>query len=351
MRILRKISEEFWWDVAHKCSYATFYHTPIWKELAKRAFPDDYHDETFGAILPSGVHVVFPLVSKRRCGPIRWLESTFAGCYGGFIADGPVLPSEAVQLYREACTWTTYSFYVLENPLGPPLPEELTTQFNLIVSEIAYAIDLDADFDTIFARFSRSRRTAYRSGIKKGVKIRLAISLDEYRAYFHNYRDAVDRWGEDESYGYQWDLFEQIYQLSQIYPEQIKLWLIIINEQIVGGRLFVYWNQQASLWNGTAHRDFLDYHAIPVADIEILRDALAQGYRYYDFNTSSLDEGVMVYKQRFGAVSFPVNAWYYENPLYRPIRHIHESLLHAQSPAISPGALRDENKPDVLVEA
>jgi hypothetical protein len=327
VRILRKISDDFWWEVARTCDYATFYHTPIWKELAERSFPGIYRSEAFGAILSSGVRIVFPIISTRRRGPLRWLESTFAGCYGGFIADGPVSPAEAAQLYKHACAiYSTYSFYVLDNPLGQPLPDAIKSQFNLVVSEDTYVIRLDTDFDTLFSRFSPSRRAAYRRGIKKGVQIRLAASLDDYRAYYVSYRDAVERWGENESFGYKWDLFEQIYQLSQAYPEQIKLWVMIVNEQIVGGRLFFYWNQHVSFWTGTAHRDFLHHNVIPVADTEILRDAVARGYGYFDFNTSGLTQGMVEYKRRFGSTGVNVSAWYFENPLITSARGTYQQI-------------------------
>lgn len=320
MRILKPVSEDFWWDVARKCDYATFYHTPLWKEVATRTFPEKYKDETFGAILPSGVRVVFPLISKRRIGPMRWLHSTFENCSGGFIADGPVLPSEAAWLYKQSFQWSTYTFYVTDNPIGPALPEEVKSHLHEVYSEPTYLVNLDTDFDTIFSRFSRSRRTAYRSGLKQGVTMRIATSLEDFKAYYTSYRDAVERWGEDDGYGYNWNLFEQIFNLSQKYPDYIKIWLMIVNDQIAGGRMMLYWNQYVSLWHGSAHRDFLSYDVMPVGDTEIMRDALNRGYRYFDFSTSSLKQGVMTYKERFGAVTKTVSIWRYENPLLKPIQ-------------------------------
>jgi hypothetical protein len=341
MRILKTISDEFWWDVARTCDYATFYHTPIWREIAQRAFPGRYQDATFGAILPSGVRVVFPLYSQRQLGPIRWLESTFAGCYGGFIADGPVSPDEAASLYRHVLTWSTHSFYVFDNPLSSSL-SDLKSKLNLVVKENAYAVSLDADFDTVFSRFSSSMRRNYRLGVKRGVQIRLAQSVDDCRAYYASYRDAVDRWGEGEGYGYSWEQFEQIYQLSLIYPENIKFWLMIVNDQIVGGRIAFYWRQQVTQWNGSALRDFLGYYVIPVADTEMIRDAITQGYRYFDFSTCNHKQSLIEYKERFAPIAVPLCGWLYEKPvitlsraLYRNVRQV-LSLLHSGA-AFVPG--------------
>ncbi|NNJ11099.1 GNAT family N-acetyltransferase [Chloroflexales bacterium ZM16-3] len=341
MQFINKVTDDFWWEVASKCSYATFYHTPIWKEIAERSFPSQYRNETFGAILPSGARVVFPLMSSRRIGPLRWLESTFAGCYGGFIADGPISSAEADQIYKQVCSYSTYSFLVLENPIGPPLPDAIKAQLSLVVNEESYTIPLDGDFDSILARFSRSRRTSYRSSFRKGVRIRLATSIDDYRAYYDTYRDAVDRWGKDESYGYQWGVFEQIYQLSQLFPEQIKLWLIIADERIVGGRLFFYWNQHVAFWTGTAHRDYLYQNVLPLADTEIIRDAVAHGFRYFDFNTSSHDDGLITYKKRFGAKAIPINVWRFENPILKPAQMLYWRLT-ARSSRAAPAPVASE---------
>lgn len=331
MHIIRKITDEFWWNVARKCSYATFYHTPIWKEFAERSFPGLYRDETFGAILPNGVRVVFPMISTRRLGPFRSMISTFEGCYGGFIADGPVSPEEAAQIYKYVCTYSTYSFYILDNPLGQPLPDTIKPKFRLMFNEVTYTVHLDADFDTIFSRFQRTQRKDYRRGLKRGVQVRAANSLDDYHAYFLIYLDAIDRWGKEASKRYDWFLFEQCYYLSQIYPENIKLWVMTFDEKVVGGSIVFYWGQQATAWNGTAHRDFLDYEVMPVGDTEMIRDAITRGFRYFDFNTSSLDEGVMMYKQRFGAESIPINIWRFENPLLKPIRQTYLKMLKRSS--------------------
>jgi hypothetical protein len=323
MHFLKHVSEDFWWDVAQQCDYATFYHTPLWKEVAVRTFPRLYKDETFGAILPSGVRVVFPLVSKRRIGPLRWLHSTFENCYGGFIADGPVRPDEAAAIYQHVNHWTTYTFYNITNPLATPLAYEVISRLTLVYSEPTFIVKLDADFDTVFSRFVKNQRNIYRKGIKNGVQIRLATTLDDYRAYYTCYRDAVDRWGEGEQYGYKWHLFENIYRLSQRYPDQIKLWVMIVDEKIVGGELVFYWGKIASIWSGTALRDFLSYHVMPVADTEIIRDAIDRNISYVDFNTSGQKEGVMAYKSKFGAEQRSVSMWRFENPMLKPAQQIY----------------------------
>jgi lipid II:glycine glycyltransferase (peptidoglycan interpeptide bridge formation enzyme) len=50
---------------------------------------------------------------------------------------------------------------------------------------------------------------------------------------------------------------------------------------------------------------------------QIIRDAHNQGYRYFDFNPSGGHEGVVHFKESFGAVRKYFNVQYWSsNPLY-----------------------------------
>jgi hypothetical protein len=320
MHILRRISDEFWWDVARKCEYATFFQTPIWRDLVQWTVPDQYEDKSFGAILANGTKVVFPLMIKRRIGPVCALESMPLGGYGGVIADGPISPEEHTQLYARVRQWPAYSFYMVNNPFGPPPPEAALQPMFTVYNDTTYVVPLDSDFETIFARFRRNQRQEYRRGIKRGVKVRLAQSLDDYQAYYEVYRDAVARWGEELEFTYTMDVFAQIYFMSLRYPEQIKLWLITVDDEVAGGNLVYSWGPAAIIRNGTLHRKFFNYFIMPVGDTEVLRDALAQGYRYLDFCNSGTNLGGIEYKQRFTPHSMPVKGLLYEQPLVSSMR-------------------------------
>jgi hypothetical protein len=313
MKILKAVSQEFWWDVATKCSYATFFHTPLWQELAMRIHPE-HSDATIGAILPNGVRAVLPLLRIRRYGPFQRLLSTSEQCYGGIIADGPISAAERARIYMRACRWPTLSLQFLENPLAPAQPAGSGYE---PLHDTTQIVELDADFETVFARFDKKHRHAYRRGLQAGVHVRPASSLSEYRSYFEAYRDTVDRWGLPPSYGYGWDLFEQCYLLSQRHPEQVRLWVAIVADQVAGGTLAFYWGQHCVAWHGAVHREYLGHRAMNVVDTEIIRDAIMRGYRHYDFNPSAGMAGLIGYKSRFGAVARPVTHWRYEHPLIK----------------------------------
>jgi hypothetical protein len=313
MRIIESVPEQFWWDVARRCDYATFFHTPLWQELALRTHPT-YSDATIGAILPSGVRAVLPLLRIRQYGPFQRLLSTSEHCYGGIIADGPISAAEQTKIYARACGWRTFSLRYLDNPLAP---QQRAGDGYEAMHDSTQIVELDGDFETVFARFDKKHRHAYRRGIQAGVRVRPATTLADYRAYFDSYRDTVDRWGLPADYGYGWELFEQCYELSRRHPEAITLWVAVVDDAVVGGTLAFYWRQHCAAWHGAMHRSYLGHRAMNVVDTEIIRDAIARGCKQYDFNPSAGMQGLIGYKSRFGACARPVTHWRYEHPLLK----------------------------------
>jgi len=316
MRIIQPVEPQCWWEIARACSYATFFHTPLWTELACRV-NCMVRDRTIAAIFPNGTRAVLPLLEIRRFGPFASLMSTFEGCYGGIIADGPLSATDAATLYRQVYRWDISNFYYLANPLAPPETVDTTYQF---ANEITYLIHLDQDFESIFSRFDKSARTNYRRGLREGVRIRRAASLADYEAYYRAYREAVRRWGEDEHYGYPWEFFTHVFEFERRYPNEITLWVVELDGAVVGGTLAFYWNQHVTAWHGTVTNEALKRRAMVVLDVEIARDAAARGFRYYDLNTSAGIEGVMQYKRNFASAEHPIARCQYRSPLIRTVR-------------------------------
>ncbi|ABY34070.1 MULTISPECIES: GNAT family N-acetyltransferase [Chloroflexus] len=315
MEIIQPVERQLWWDVARACPYATFFHSPLWTELACRVQPT-LRDRTIAARFPNGTRAILPLLELRRCGPLVALMSTFEGCYGGIIADGPLRADDAAALYRQVYRWNVSNFYYLTNPLAPPETLDTTYQFG---DEIAHILHLDAPFETIFQRFDKSTRTNYRRGLREGVQIRRAASLADYEAYYRAYRDAVQRWGQPDHYGYPWEFFQHVRTFEQQYPQELTLWVVELDGMVVGGTLAFYWNHHVTAWHGTVTREALKRRAMVVLDVEIVRDAAQRGFRYYDLNTSAGIEGVMNYKRNFATTDHRLARCRYRSPLIRPL--------------------------------
>ena len=315
MELIESPDADFWWGVVQNCPYATFYHTPLWHQLADQT-DSGRQDCTVDAIFQNGSRAIFPLLQERPI--LQKYISTFAGCYGGLVADGPIPDEEAPALYEHVFSLTGKTFKFISTPIAEGIPtptlspEEKEEDFTHILS-------LDEDLDTIIANYSRGHRSSLKKGRREGVRVRRADSLDEYRKYFEAYQASMERWGKDPSTGYSWAFFEHAHDLSQDHPDAITLWLAWVDDAVASGALTLKWNQHVSYWHGAAHEEYFDYRPNNVLHTDIIADALEQGYQYYDFNPSGGHDGVAQFKSRFGAEKWPVERCTYTRSLQEAV--------------------------------
>ena len=85
----------------------------------------------------------------------------------------------------------------------------------------------------------------------------------------------------------------------------VKIWLAEKDSAIVAGAIIFYWNRIVSYWHGASHQDFFSYYPNNMLHMEIIREAAAAGFRYYDFGPSGGQDGVARFKKSFGAVELP----------------------------------------------
>ena len=302
MRIHEGVDEAVWWEVAQQCDYATFFHTPLWHELAASAFPH-CTDVSFSAETPSGTRVVFPLLDQRR--PfLRFLGrtvSTFGDCYGGPIADGP-LSIEERQLLYEAADRLHGVVALTGNPF---VPEEISPRGFDGTQDQTDLLKLNGTFEEILSGFSQGHRGALRKGRKLGVTTRAGTTLDDFRQYYESYLSSLERWGKAGSSRYPWSLFEEGCRLSTEYPENMVLWLGESEGEIVSGAWVFYWNGHAAYWHGTSTKAGLRVSAPTVILADAIAQAQAQGFQCFDFNPSGGHTSVAKFKSRFGTVQLP----------------------------------------------
>lgn len=302
MEILSEPDVDFLWDVVRDCSYATFYHTPVWHQIAEGVAPA-HQSRPVGARLDNGTRVVLPLLKIRPM--LSRYVSTFAGCYGGLVADGPIPEGDATTLFRHVFSQSAKTFKFISNPIKEEtrLPDLSSGE---VEEDFTQILTLDGSLDDIVSGYSRGHRSSLKKARREGVTVRPATSKGEYRSYFGAYEASLDRWGKDPSEGYSWELFEAAYELSKEHPDLITLWLALVDEEVASGALIFSWNQHVSYWHGAAHEEYFDYRPNNLLHTEIIREALEDGYRYYDFNPSGGYEGVVSFKSRFGAEKWPL---------------------------------------------
>lgn len=298
MRIWRA-DEQLWWEVARACDHATFFHTPLWHRLAETAYPG-CRDVTVAAECADGVRAVFPLIRRKqgRFGLLDRVVSTFGGCYGGPIADGALHASDRERLYRAVLKRQGRTASLVGNPYAADGGAHRRLRAR---HDTTHVLWLDAPFDVLFSRFSKGHRSGTFKGRRLGVTVRVARTIDDYRAYFAAYEASLRRWGDAATSRYPWKLFECGYRLAKAHPDRIILWLAERDTRVLAGAWVFYWNGVASYWHGAAHDEARKLSATNVLLADIIADACDRSCRAFDFNPSGGHEGVAAFKRRFSA--------------------------------------------------
>jgi SAM-dependent methyltransferase len=305
----RPADRETWLRVAQQCSYATFFHTPMWRELAL-ACAGACHDASFAVTLPSGGEAIFPLQELLpRHGRGRYLLSTFPYGYGGPIADGTLTAADLrmLFLYARAATTTVTGNPFIHHVSAPAgwTAETVTTQ----------VLDLEPGYETLRKGFSKGHRAAITQAGRNGVSARVASSLEDYRAYYSVYENSLRRWGDAAGRRYPRSLFEAGWQLAQRHPDAVRLWLADHGGEPVAGAWVFSWNGRAMYWHAAALERAFELRPMNLVLAAAIEDACDRGYRVFDFGSSGGHAGTEAFKRRFGASERSLTRWEHVTPV------------------------------------
>ena len=323
MHIQQPAPEDLWWEVARACSYATFFHTPLWHKLAVDAYPA-YRDASIAIECEDGVRAVLPLLDEAPLhGLGRGYVSTFAACYGDLIATGPVDEATRTEILRRVRGLRVLRAKIIGNPLAPSRESPPGFQAR---PDVTHMIRLDEPLDIMTSRFSSNHRRSIARARREGVSVREATTEREYRTYYEAYLDSLRRWGERATSRYPWKLFERGFAMARQHPDHIKLWLARREGEILAGAWIFYWRDHAAYWHGAMFERAMPFRPSHLLHAEIMRDAIERGFRWYDFNPSGGHEGVVRFKRGFGADAFPLQRWTYEGLSARFVHEINDRL-------------------------
>lgn len=308
-----------WWDIVEACPDSTFFHTPLWGELSTiRGFEPHAIAGT-----SNGSTWLFPAVRRQETHEklgftknIDILESMYSGTYGGVLSTGGVMIEEIYrQIEQEADIILS-----AENPISDsPSPDwEEKSDFTQI-------LDLSQDYSEIEDGFSDGRQWGINAAREKGVTIRQATEKSDWKSYFGAYQDSLERWDEPSSI-YSWEFFERLFELSQEYPEHIRLWLAEVSGEVASGALIFYWNNHVDYWHASSYSEYFEYQPNDLLQAEIIKDASQDKYDWYDFNPSGGHEGVVNFKKEFGPEKWPITRWEYKDSKLKLASSVLEKL-------------------------
>ncbi|MCS4034704.1 hypothetical protein GGQ02_003114 [Salinibacter ruber] len=292
----RPVEEDFWWEVAQACDYATFFHSPLWHRLAEKTF-DEYEDRTVGAVTEDGVRMVLPLLKTGESarGVMDNLISTFAGCYGGVISDGEVSKEKILEIYKKANSLRIAEMRVNGNPyFKKGLPE-----IGNATKDFTQVLNLNKGMEHLLSKYDKDCIKKIEEGKNNNIRLRKAVRPSDVYKYYEIYQDNIDHW-KDVSIVYPVSLFETIFKDEKI-SNNSTLWLAERGGEVIGGTLVFYFNKHSVEWHAVFDREYFSIGVRNYTVNEIIKKSIRKGMSIYDFNPSGGYSGVVNFKSKFGA--------------------------------------------------
>jgi hypothetical protein len=290
-------TQEVWLDTARNCAYATFFHTPDWADLMTRYSTIPSSSAPLLFEFSDGATAVLPRIKRSRfSGLFTTYESCAAGTYGGWISASALTSDHAALL----ATWIrTQWFLVLrENPYDPLFH---TIDLPYSTSDTTQTVDLLHSPEELYNNASPAHHKALKKGMREGVTVRKAQSIDDWTKYYSLYERSLARWKEKgpafhTRYIYPWALFAKCKELPAC-----SLWCAEQNGKIVSGIVCFYWNSHAVAWHGAADETAFGSRPNNLLYWTALLAAKESGYHWFDCNPSGGYEGVTKFKELLGA--------------------------------------------------
>jgi len=295
---VKKIDESEWWDFVNNCPTATFFHTPDWYRVWKEYDGNNYEARLL--ILKSGKKVLLPLVFRPRLKRlIKEFFSGPAGTYGGILHmnDLSIQDIQHIEDYVNSFAFVQ----IRANPLNPVLKQSFFTN-----QEFTQILNLPTCVNDLTEKWSKNHARSLKKGLKNNITVRAAKAITEWKKYYLVYQDSRKRWGKAASNDYDWDLFQII---SRLDANKCKLWLAFLDGEIISGCLFFYLNEHVVYWHGATLEAYLKTGPAHVLHFHIIKNAVENNFKWYDFNPSGGYEGVVKFKKGFGTKFYASNVF------------------------------------------
>jgi hypothetical protein len=227
--------------------------------------------------------------------------SCLAGAYGGWIT-ADALTREHARLL--AGTIAEHGNLIWrENPYDPLAA---TCDMPGAVVDTTQVVDLRGKTaDDIIKEADYAHRKAVKKARAEGISVRCGATVDDWRHHFQAYQISQKRWQRNRlrvAGHYPWRLFDAMRRLDS---PHIKLWIAERGSAFLAGVVAFYWNHHAVAWHGAAFDEYMHLRPNNLLYAEMIGDAAANGYWWFDCNPCGGIEGVAKFKEHLGAKRLP----------------------------------------------
>lgn len=317
---VRRAGDGQWDRLVGSSLHVTFFHTREWAQLWER-YTGEGTAVAHVARFDDGVEALLPAVERapggrpaagRLAPALRSLVSAHGATYGGWISPYPLTAAHHEALLRHTAGW---NLSITQNPHDPGLA---AAQVAWTRDDVTHAVDLRRPWDDVRRSWSRGHRSAVAKAGRAGLTVVAASTPAQWRAYREIHRLTVARWERPQHVVD--DRFLDL--LANSRSGDVRLWVAEHEGSVVAGAICLTAGRTVSYWHGAFDPRVQHLRAAPFLHAEIMRRAREEGHHWYDFCPSGGNEGVMAFKDRFGAERLPVHTLETSGRLKRGLRSL-----------------------------
>jgi len=293
MDVFWGLTRSEWLDRLAACPRATYFHTPTWLDGVVAAFGGAVMGVEFR--FPDGNWALMPMTIKPYAkGLFHHGYSGESGVYGGAVSPRPLTPEQEASVYSVLASRYP-NLQVFGNPFGEGrLPEGAGWER---FSHVTHVLDL-APAEEMRAAFSRGCRARGNKARRAGITTEVYAGSDGAALYYALYLDSIRRWGEKVTWVRPLAFFEAV--LAAGAPHAV-LHLARYEGRPAAAMIVCAWGEGAHYLAGASDARLMEHCPSNL----LMEDAAAywhaQGKRYLDLGSSNGLEGVIQFKESFGA--------------------------------------------------
>jgi len=324
MRIIEKVSYQFWEEVARACPYATFFHTHYWAEVIEKSFI--CANITKGFVFEDGTRVVFPLIliKKRYLKGSINLNNYISGMlfvYGGPIADKDLTKQQLDEIMEYINSkFSKYDEVIIR---GNPYCQNIKPYGFKEVKDSSHVVELfmyKNEEDLIKKNYHKqSKRHIIKAKKSNLLTIKTSYSSDEYERLYFIYKKSFRYWKVKPLTNYPLSLFRNLCKLKCKYK---KLWVAYYKNKIIGGEIILYWNDFCTSFLPYFDKEYSKYEGRRYTEHNIFLDCIEKKIKYYDYLQSGGIKGLEFYKSSMGGKEYSYSSWVKKNKILKKIRYI-----------------------------
>jgi hypothetical protein len=302
-----------WLSILEKKEQYSFFETPAWAALLQKTLPyakPCHHWFRFS----DQKEAVLPMFSFTTRFFLKKFESLPWGCYGGLISDSVLATGHYDAAVPRFVSLFSPVFIITVSPFADIDTANLPNQNPIPKQTHVLALE---DAETFWAQIQNRTRTNIQHAKAEGVRIGRANDLPTLDRITALYKQSCERWE-----GVQTVSPAFFKNLPEGEPEDVGIWIAEKDDRLLSMCVMLYGKNEVNYFIGASDIAYSRMQAPKLLMFEIIQDAIAQGYRQFNFGASGGMEGVERFKRHFGGQAQRYTQIRYTHPVLEIVKRL-----------------------------